>query len=169
MDTIHDLRDLPEKGLEQFKIVDDNWDENVPGYSSFKQYSLAFLVLKSTYYSLKQRNENLSEKEAAIALVEKAEQNKTSWNYATWQMKVDLIYDMRHDGSGMFGGLSEERKEDAVIAVLESCRNSQEFKKIEERLKTPKQGTGREAVFIDDLVDFSQQDRLDYLRNIKYR
>ncbi|MDE5419385.1 hypothetical protein L3049_15420 [Labilibaculum sp. DW002] len=168
MDTIHDLRDLPEKGLEQFKIVDDNWDENVPGYSSFKQYNLAFLVLKSTYYSLKQRNENLSEKEAAIALVEKAQQNKISWNYATWQMKIDLIYDMRHDGSGILGGLSEEDKEDAVIAVLESSRNKEEFKKILKGLVDPK-NEDREPLLIDDLVDFSQQDRLNYLRNVKFR
>ena len=102
-------------------------------------------------------------------MVEEAQQNKIRWNYATWQMKVNLIYDMRHDGSGMFGGLSEEDKEDAVIAVLESSRNKVEFKKIEQNLKLPKKETGREKVLIDDLVDFSQQNRLEYLRTVKFR
>ena len=68
-------------------------------------------------------------------MVEKVQQNKNSWNYATWQMKIDLIYDMRHDGSGAFGGFSEEDKEDAVIVVLESsivdfCRGQARHDKI---------------------------------------
>ena len=108
-------------------------------------------------------------KEAAIALVEKAQQNKNSWNYATWQMKIDLIYDMRHDGSGAFGGFSEEDKEDAVIAVLESSRSKEEFWKIMKGLEEPDEDIGREMILLDDLVDFSQQDKLNNLRNIKFR
>lgn len=91
------------------------------------------------------------------------------WTYATWQMKVNLIYDMRHDGSGWLGGLTEEDKEDAVIAVLESSRNSVEFKKIEQKLKLPDSESRREKVILDDLVDFSQQDRLEYLRTVKFK
>ena len=78
-------------------------------------------------------------------------------------MKVNLIYDMRHDDSGMFGGLSEEDKEDAVIAVLESSRNSVEFKKIVDGVENPKKPF-REKVLVDDLLDFSQQDRFNQLK-----
>ena len=98
-------------------------------------------------------------------MVEEAQQNKIRWNYATWQMKVNLIYDMRHDGSGMFGGLSEE---DAVIAVLESSRNKVEFWKIVKGLEKANR-VERVNIKLDDLVDFSQQSKLDYLRNVKFK
>ena len=84
-------------------------------------------------------------------------------------MKIDLIYDMRHDGSGAFGGFSEEDKEDAVIAVLESSRSKEEFWKIMKGLEEPDEDIGREMILLDDLVDFSQQDKLNNLRNIKFR
>ena len=71
---------------------------------------------------------------------------------------------MRHDGSGMLGGLSEEDKEDAVIAVLESSRNKVEFKKIVDGVESPDKKYKREDVKIDDLLDFSQQNRFNQLK-----
>ncbi len=84
-------------------------------------------------------------------------------------MKVNLIYDMRHGGSGWLGGFSQERKEDAIIAVLESSRSKTEFWKIVKGLEDVKEISGREVVILDEVLDFSQQDRLDYLRNVKFR
>ncbi len=147
----------------------DTMDKYLPGYSSFKQYNIGFIILKSTYYYLQQINKELGEKEAAINVVEKAQQEPVRWNYATWQMKVNLIYDMRHGGSGWLGGFSQERKEDAIIAVLESSRSKTEFWKIVKGLEDVKEISGREVVILDEVLDFSQQDRLDYLRNVKFR
>ena len=78
-------------------------------------------------------------------------------------MKVNLIYDMRHDGSGILGGLSEEDKEDAVIAVLESSRNREGFWKIVDGVEKAKDPF-REKVLIDDLLDFSQQEKYNELK-----
>ncbi|MBD3344454.1 MAG: hypothetical protein GF401_05275 [Chitinivibrionales bacterium] len=57
---------------------------------------------------------------SCIDAVETAEA-EGRWQYCTWQVKVNLIYDMRFGGAGI-GGFTEERKEDAVIAVLRSAR-----------------------------------------------
>ena len=137
-------------------IIGDTFDEYIPGYSGFKQYNATFLILKSTYYYLKQENMNEDIKLAAIERVEKA-QKENLWKYATRQMKLILIYDLRHGGAGI-GGLTEERKEDAVITVLSSCRHGYEFDKIIYKLKNP-EIMDRESVLIKDLLDFKQYDK----------
>ncbi len=106
-------------------------------------------------------NQQYDLKMAAINAVETA-QRENRWLYATWQMKVNLIYDMRMGDSGL-GGLTEERKEDAVITVLESARNDWEFDKIVKNLKEPKLGSGRESVSIENLLDFGQETRYKQL------
>ncbi len=164
-----DITRVALNGLDSIKAADDTMDKYLPGYSSFKQYNIGFIILKSTYYYLQQINKELGEKEAAINVVEKAQQEPVRWNYATWQMKVNLIYDMRHGGSGWLGGFSQERKEDAIIAVLESSRSKTEFWKIVKGLEDVKEISGREVVILDEVLDCSQQDRLDYLRNVKFR
>jgi len=167
MDEImHDVSSAAERGLGGLKAVDDTFDELIPGYSGFKHFNANFLLLKSTYYFLKQRNENYDLKSAAIAAVETAEA-KGRWKYATWQVKVNLIYDMRFGGAGI-GGFTEERKEDAVIAVLRSARHAGEFAKIVNQLRRPPPGKNRKEVNIDDLLDFKQQKAFDSLKK-KYR
>ena len=84
-------------------------------------------------------------------------------------MKVDLIYAMRHDGAGMFGGFSEERKEDAVIAVMESSRNKDEFWKITKSLEFPPTDTNRIKIKVEDLLDFGQNTRFNNLKTIKFK
>ncbi len=64
---------------------------------------------------------------------------------------------------------SQERKEDAIIAVLESSRSKTEFWKIVDGVQSPNKEYNRDNVSISNLLDFSQQDRLDYLRNVKFR
>ncbi len=151
-----------EAGLGALKNVDDTFDKYIPGYSGFKQFHATFLLLKSTYQILRQINSNRDIKQATIAAVEKAEKEGL-WKYATWQMKVNLIYDMRFGGSGL-GGLSEERKEDAVIAILKSSRSNYEFKKVVDNLIEPPPSSGRDALDINKLLDFSQQGEYDKLK-----
>ncbi len=152
-----------EQGLAAGKAFDDMLDGFVPGYSGFKQYNVQFLILKSTYNFLKQANQNYDLKTRAIEVVETAVKDTLNnrWKYATWQMKVNLIYDMRIGGSGL-GGFTEERKEDAVIAVLESARNDEEFRKIVDGLEKPE---NRESVDINQLLDFKQQAQFNELKN----
>ncbi|NLW30476.1 MAG: hypothetical protein GXY77_03365 [Fibrobacter sp.] len=62
--------------------------------SYFLQQKKTNLILKSTYYYLKQENMNEDIKLAAIERVEKT-QRENLWKYATWQMKVNLIRELR--------------------------------------------------------------------------
>ena len=89
------------------------------------------------------------EKEAAIALVEEAQQNKIRWNYATWQMKVNLIYDMRNGLNDWVDDFTDEERGDAVLTVLDSARNKEELKKIMKGLKDPLI-VSRDKVYIED-------------------
>ena len=166
-EIMRDVSGAAENGLGALKAVDDTFDELVPGYSGFKQFNKNFLLLKTTYNFLKQKNINYDLKSAAIEAVETAEREKR-WHYATWQVKMNLIYDMRFGGSGI-GGLSEERKEDAVIAVLRSARHDGEFAKIVDELKDPPPETGLKEVYINSLLDFKQQGELEQLiKKYKY-
>lgn len=161
-DALFAVSKVVEQGLAKGKAFDDMLDDFVPGYSGFKQYNAQFLILKSTYNFLKQVNQNYDLKTRAIHVVEAAVKDKLNdrWKYATWQMKVNLIYDMRIGGSGI-GGFTEERKEDAIIAVLESARNDGEFGKIVKKLEKPE---NRESVDINQLLDFKQQARFNELK-----
>ena len=62
--------------------------------SYFLKQKKTNLILKSTYYYLKQENMNEDIKLAAIERVEKA-QRENLWKYATWQMKVNLIRELQ--------------------------------------------------------------------------
>jgi len=154
-EIMHDVSKAAEQGLGALKAVDDTFDDLIPGYSGFKNFNASFLLLKSTYHFLKQKNKNYDLKAAAIDAVETAEA-ESRWQYATWQVKVNLIYDMRIGGAGI-GGFSEERKEDAIITVLRSARHSEEFWKILKGLKS-------RSVEIDSLLDFEQQNVFNNLK-----
>ncbi|MBD3418802.1 MAG: hypothetical protein GF398_01670 [Chitinivibrionales bacterium] len=105
-------------------------------------------------------------KSAAIDVVEAAVASKTKerWQYATWQVKVNLIYDMRFGGAGI-GGFSEERKEDAVITILRRARHDEEFRKIVRGIEKPDVRSGRDEIKIDEILDFNQQEQFDKLKN----
>lgn len=164
-EIMRDVSGAGEKGLGALQAVDDNFDKYIPGYSGFKSFNASFLLLKSTYHFLKQKNRNHDLKSAAIDAVEAAETERREgregrWQHCTWQLKVNLIYDMRFGGAGI-GGFTEERKEDAVIAVLRSARHSREFEKIVKGLEDADE-VGR-RIRIRDLLDFSQEDKLNEL------
>ena len=97
------------------------------------------------------------EKEAAIALVEEAQQNKIRWNYATWQMKVNLIYDMRNGLNDWVDDFTDEERGDAVLTVLDSARNKEEFKKIIKGLENIDRSSIRDRVLIAELIGKEQQ------------
>lgn len=115
-------------------------------------------------------------KARAIKTVEDAEKspNKSRWDYATWQMKVNLIYDMRYGGSGdgisgglekLTGGLwdAEKSKENAVVAVLSSSRSDGEFRKIVDQYGAYEYNT-KEAYGMG-MVKCEEHDKIiDYLR-----
>jgi len=61
--------------------------------SYFLKQKKTNLILKSTYYYLKQENMNEDIKLAAIERGEKT-QRENLWKYATWQMKVNLIREL---------------------------------------------------------------------------
>jgi hypothetical protein len=158
---LENVTEAAERGLGELKEIDDTFDEYIPGYSGFKQFNANFLLLRSTYHFLREHNRNYDLKSAAIDRVEAAER-EGRWKYATWQMKVNLIYNMRYGGAGV-GGFSEERKEDAVIAVLRNARHPAEFATIVDHLQDPTK-TGRDPVNINDLLDFSQKQEFERLK-----
>ena len=100
------------------------------------------------------------EKEAAIALVEEAQQNKIRWNYATWQMKVNLIYDMRNGLNDWVDDFTDEERGDAVLTVLGSARNEKEFGKVMYTLKKSEKDLGIEPVNVAELLIDKQHDTL---------
>lgn len=160
LELVTDLDGFAAKGMGNLKIADDKLDEILPGYSSFKQYSKAFIILRDSYNYFK----NVDDKEKAIQAVVNAQNDKMRWRYATWQMKVNLIYDMRIDETGWVEGFSDKHRCDAVIAVLDSARHDEEFAKIVDRLETPGREVRRESVVIDDLLDFSHKIRYEELK-----
>ncbi|GAF03217.1 hypothetical protein [Saccharicrinis fermentans] len=84
----------------------------------------------------------------------KAKNDKARWNYATWQMKVNLIYDMRKGISDYVDDYSDEQRGEAVLTVLKSARNKDEFRKIIKGLKTPQ--IGMDSINITDLMTKEQ-------------
>ncbi len=137
----------------------------MPGYSSFKQYNLAFLILKDTYHYF----DRIEEKEKAIKAVINAQNDPMRWRYATWQMKVNLIYDMRHEERG-FGGYSLEERGQAVLDVLESARHGEEFGKIINGLVSPERYFHRDKVEIKKILTKNQLSdwfTLQHLRGYK--
>ncbi len=161
-EILQNAANAAERGLGELKDIDDSFDRYIPGYSGFKQFNANFLLLRSTYNFLREHNKNYDLKSAAIDRVETAER-EGRWKYATWQMKVNLIYDMRYGGAGI-GGFSEEKKENAVIAVLRSARHAEEFAKIVKSLQEPDDTVPREPVYLDELLDFEQQQQFDQLK-----
>ncbi len=59
---------------------------------------------------------------------------------------------------------SQERKEDAIIAVLESSRSKTEFWKIVDGVQSLNKEYNRDNVSISNLLDFSQQERFNQLK-----
>ena len=116
MEFIENLDGFTKAGLEFFKIADDKLDELIPGYTSYKQYDMGFIILKKTYYHYKK----LGAKNKALATVLSAKNDKLRWNYATWQMKMNLIYDMRKGLNDWLDDFTDEERGDAVLTVLES-------------------------------------------------
>lgn len=154
MEFITDLDGFTGAGLESLKIVDDKLDELIPGYTSYKQYNKAFIILKDAYRKFKE----LQAKNKAIAIVLEAKGDDERWNYATWQLKVNLIYDMRKGRTDLIDDFNNKERGDAVLTVLDSARHAQEFDKIIRELKTP-EGTLREPVFIEDLITEDQNNK----------
>ncbi|PCH67242.1 MAG: hypothetical protein COC06_11610, partial [Bacteroidales bacterium] len=62
----------------------------------------------------------LGAKNKALATVLSAKNDKLRWNYATWQMKMNLIYDMRKGLNDWLDDFTDEERGDAVLTVLES-------------------------------------------------
>ncbi len=135
-------------------------DEIVPGYRSYKQRNKAFLILESVYHHFK----DIEERDRAIQTVKNAQNDEQRWHYATWQMKVNLIYDMRHEESFWIGDYSTEERGEAVLDVLETVRHGEEFDKISKGLTAPKRGLGRKSVFIENLINDNQIQRWDLLK-----
>ena len=160
MDIITNLDGFDRHGLEMFKIVDDKLDEILPGYSSYKQNSMAFIITKAAYRKYKE----LKAKNKAIYTVLDAKNDRTRWNYATWQMKVNLIYDMRSDITDLVDAYTDEQRGEAVLAVLKSARHAEEFKKIVKGLEKPEETVGRDRVILKELLTTGQSSEFDELK-----
>ncbi|HQF54831.1 MAG TPA: hypothetical protein PK208_06925, partial [Fibrobacteria bacterium] len=143
------------RSLNELKRVDDYLDHAIPGYSGYKKFQAPFLLLKGARTWAQSLSTEMTAKERAIYTVENANKNHL-WLYATWKTKANLIFEMKLGGAGLLG-FGEERKEEAIISVLNTIRHRDEFKKIQDSL----QGRG---VTIDSLVDGAEQDRLDAIR-----
>ncbi len=155
MDIIKTLDGFVAHGLENLKITDDKLDELIPGYSSYKQYNMAFIVLRESYHFFKE----VEQKNKAIYTVLEAKNDRKRWNYATWQMKVNLLYDMRDGLTDWIDDYSDEERGEAVLTVLETARHGEEFRKIVRELKTPS-NTSRESVKIEET--FTKNQLLSY-------
>jgi hypothetical protein len=130
-----------EEKLSILKQVDDTFDHYIPGYSGFKKFRAEFWILKTTYHSLRNLNQEKELADNAVMQTNFIEQAKR-WKYATWQMKVNLITDMMQ--SGLFSKYSQSEKQKAMLSVFRSARNSAEFKKMYLCI------TGADALFSDD-------------------
>ena len=164
MEFIDKMDGFTGAGLESLKIVDDKLDELIPGYTSYKQYDMSFIVLKASYTHYKE----LKAKNKAIATVLSAKDDKLRWNYATWQMKVNLIYDMRNGLNDWVDDFTDEERGDAVLTVLDSARNKEEFEKIVKGLKVLDEGINRVVVKIEDLIRNNQKSRYNEIK-IRYQ
>ena len=156
MEFIEKMDGFTGAGLESLKIVDNKLDELIPGYTSYKQYNMGFIVLKATYIHYK----GLKAKNKAIATVLDAKNDQSRWNYATWQMKVNLIYDMRNGLNDWVDDYTDKQRGDAVLTVLKSSRNKEEFRKIMVGLKEPKKSLNRDEVEVREMLNSLQ--KLDY-------
>jgi hypothetical protein len=117
-----------EHQLSILKSIDDTFDHYVPGYSGFKKLRAEFWLLKTSYTFLRDINKEKNIKDNAIAQTNFIEQGKR-WQYASWQIKVNLISDMTQ-GMSILSKYSDSEKENAMLSVLRSARNPTEFKKI---------------------------------------
>ncbi len=160
LDFLTEMEHFVAKGFGELKIADDRLDEIVPGYSSFKQYSMTFLVLKQTFHFF----EEIEHKNRAIIAVQQAKNDPLRWHYATWQMKVNLIYDMRSGFSDNFDSYTNEERGEAVLAVLETARYNEEFYKIMSGLYNHNGNMDREKVKVEDLLIREQNDELKLLK-----
>ncbi|MGQ1911722.1 hypothetical protein ACT3CE_18325 [Marinifilum sp. RC60d5] len=152
MEFIEKMDGFTGAGLESLKIVDDKLDELIPGYTSYKQYNMGFIILKATYTHYK----GLKAKNKAIATVLSAKNDQSRWNYATWQMKVNLIYDMRNGLNDWVDDFSDKERGDAVLTVLKSARNKVEFIKIITGIENPTL-SDRDKVDIRGMLTYGQQ------------
>ena len=82
-------------------------------------------------------------------------------------MKVNLIYDMRHQDESWFDKFSKDDRGKAVLAVLNSSRHATEFAKIIDGLETIEANTLRDFVYIRRLLIGSQISEFERLK-IKY-
>jgi hypothetical protein len=117
-----------EYSLNIFKYVDDTFDKYIPGYSGFKKYSATFLILKSTYHIVRNINTETHLKDNAISQAIIFEKIKR-WQYATWQIKVNMVSDMTQ-GMSALSKYSDSDRQNAMLSVFKSARNSTEFKKM---------------------------------------
>ncbi len=152
MDIIKTLDGFVAHGLENLKITDDKLDELIPGYSSYKQYNMAFIVLRESYHFFKE----VEQKNKAIYTVLEAKNDRKRWNYATWQMKVNLIYDMRDGLTDWIDDYSDEERGEAVLTVLETARHGEEFTKVINSLTMPEEDVARSIVKVDSMLSKNQ-------------
>ena len=67
-------------------------------------------------------------------------------------MKVNLIYDMRNGLNDWVDDFTDEERGDAVLTVLDSARNKEEFGKIVKGIEDPEREFNRDDVFIRELL-----------------
>jgi hypothetical protein len=117
-----------EKTLYVFQTIDRNLEHYIPGYSGYRNNNAAFWLLKKTYHILKQVNTAEHIKDNAIT--QTIEINKGNrWQYATWQIKVNLISDMTQ-GMSIMSKYSDSDRQNSMFSIFSSARNSAEFRKI---------------------------------------
>lgn len=152
-ELMDDAIDNVQDKLEDFKTIDDAFDEYVPGYSGFKKFNAGFWLLKSSYNKISAYQKK-DIREATIALVKS--KNSQDWKYATWQIKLNLISDMCTKSAG-YGGMSQEDKEDAIMIVLRNVKTSHELNKIIS-------GLSKDGNNLDTELDFKQQSEYDRIK-----
>jgi hypothetical protein len=146
-----------ESELGLLKSLDDACDENVPGYSGFKKLSAGFWILKSAYHYLKENNAKNTKKENAISAVHNAD-ILNSWQYATWQIKSNLLCEMS-TGSTLLQG----DKQNAMMIVIHHIGNKFEMGKIMADCKSRK-------VFFENELDSDQLAELKFIKtNLHYQ
>ena len=81
-------------------------------------------------------------------------------------MKVNLIYDMRKGLNDWLDDFTDEERGDAVLTVLDSARNKEEYWKIEEGLKSPEESFNRDKVNVREML--TELQKVDY-ENLKLK
>jgi len=79
-------------------------------------------------------------------------------------MKVNLIYDIRHEDESWFDKFSKEDRGQAVLDVLESARHKDELGKIINGLKRPEETIQRIRVDIEKLLTNKQKFEFNNLK-----